>query len=544
SLMLETPVKWVLELDAQGKPQGMVMLSGGGNPKKDRGLPMQVPSLGGLRTSGIMPYLLADKADYVLGDIHHSNSRAQECNQAFVDLVKRCADATQLPEVQAVYQFYQHHRNQLQIPPDLKEEDYIVLSVDGVRLVERPEVKDFWQRYAPAEHELIDPQIQMQCLVCGEQKPPLRRHFIKLKGVPGGQTGGVSLTSANAKAFYSYELEEGFVSPICLECSEFANKALNYLLRQERHRMVIGDLAYVFWTREESEFDPFTLLSKPEPETVQKLLATPFTGRQVTLDHNDFYAVALSASGGRAVVRNFIETTLPQVQQNLQRWFHLQELVDWKTGAIGAPSGIYALAASLYRDANKEMRPEVPKALIECALTGSRLPDWILYQAVQRNRAEQSLTYPRAVLLKMALNTHNQEVKPMLDQNNHDPAYRCGRVLAILEAIQRSAVDPKATLVDRYYGSASTTPASIFGTLLRLAQSHLSKLRKEREGAYIYLSRELESALPDHFPAVLTLHQQAWFALGYYHQRAEMRRRATERSQQSQNTQEVIEDED
>lgn len=544
SLMLETPVKWVLELDMEGKPQGMVPLSGGGNPKKDRGKPMQVPSLGGLRTSGIVPYLLADKAEYVLGDFKQSNPRAQDCNQAFIDLVERCANDTQLPEVQAMYQFYQHHRNQLKIPSDLKEEDYIVISVNGTRLIDHPKVREFWQQYAPAQHELIDPQIQMHCLVCGKRNPPARRHFIKLKGVPGGQTGGVSLTSANAEAFYSYGLEEGYVSPICLECSESANKALNYLLREEKHHLEVCSLVYVFWTRIETDFNPLTFLDKPDPETVQKLLTSPFTGREVVLDANDFYAVALSASGGRGVVRNFIESTVPQVEQNLQQWFRHQQLVNWKTGDLGAPLGVYELSASLYRDARKEMRPEVPKVLVECALTGARMPDWILYQAVRRNRAEQSLTYPRAVLLKMALSTNNQEVKPMLDQNNLDPAYRCGRVLAILEAIQRSAVDPKATLVDRYYGSASTAPASVFGTLLRLAQSHLSKLRKEREGAYIALSRELESALPDHFPTVLTLHQQAQFALGYYHQRAEMRRRALERTQQSQDTQEVTEDED
>ncbi len=539
SLMLETPVKWELELDLQGKPQGITRLSGGGGPKKDRGLPMQVPSLGGLRTSGVLPYLLADKAEYVLGVWQEDESRAKKRNDAFVKLVKECAQETQLPEVQAVVDFYTHYRADLSIPPDLKESDYIVISVAGKRLIDLPAVRQFWLKNAPDVMDLVDSNRKVACLVCGRYEPPIRRHLIKLKGVPGGQTGGVSLSSANAPAFYSYALEEGFVSPICFECSEYANKALNYLLDENEHHLSVRNLVYAFWTLYETEFDFFSFLSQPRPETVEELFSSPITAKQVKLQENEFYAVALSASGARAVVRSFIETTVPRVQQNLQRWFKCQQLIDWRTGKVGEPLGIYALSACLYRDAQKELRPEVPKLLIECALTGSCLPDWILYRAVERNRAEQGITYPRAVLIKLVLCTqkdckqNQMEVTLMLDKQNQDPAYRCGRLLAILETIQKRAVDPKATLVDRYYGSASTAPASVFGTLLRTAQSHLSKLRKENEPAYINLSRELEEAMPNQFPTALSLHQQALFALGYYHQRAQIKQRKAQHQQKT-----------
>jgi CRISPR-associated protein Csd1 len=65
------------------------------------------------------------------------------------------------------------------------------------------------------------------------------------------------------------------------------------------------------------------------------------------------------------------------------------------------------------------------------------------------------------------------------ETQNH-PAYKCGRLLAVIERIQSAAIgNPNATLTDRYYGSASTTPASVFGVLLRMTQPHLSKLRKQ-----------------------------------------------------------------
>lgn len=113
-----------------------------------------------------------------------------------------------------------------------------------------------------------------------------------------------------------------------------------------------------------------------------------------------------------------------------------------------------------------------------------------------------------------------------LDIENQDPAYLCGRLLAVLENIQYLAVPgAKATLIDRYYGSASSAPASVFGTLMRGAQPHLAKLRKEREGAYHALQKRLEdicSGLPS-YPNTLNMNDQAVFALGYYHQRAEDR---------------------
>ena len=103
------------------------------------------------------------------------------------------------------------------------------------------------------------------------------------------------------------------------------------------------------------------------------------------------------------------------------------------------------------------------------------------------------------------------------------------RLLAVLESIQRLAIPgANTTLVDRFYGTASTAPATVFGHLMQGAQAHLSKLERDRRGAYVALQEELEGILAglDGFPRTLSLDQQALFALGYYHQRAHQRGRA------------------
>ena len=113
----------------------------------------------------------------------------------------------------------------------------------------------------------------------------------------------------------------------------------------------------------------------------------------------------------------------------------------------------------------------------------------------------------------------------MLDPANINPGYRLGRLFATLERIQEDAAGGpgklNATIRDRYYGAASSTPAAVFSTLLRLSKHHLGKL-----STGLAISRErLIGEIMDGFdassfpPRILPLPDQARFALGYYQQR-------------------------
>ena len=119
-----------------------------------------------------------------------------------------------------------------------------------------------------------------------------------------------------------------------------------------------------------------------------------------------------------------------------------------------------------------------------------------------------------------------------LQPDHSSTAYHCGRLLAVLESIQRSASDGKlnTTLIDRFYGTASSAPASVFGNLLRGAQPHLAKMRKNdrRKGAAYALEQEMMDVIDriPAFPSTLVAKEQAIFALGYYHQRAHDRAQA------------------
>ena len=112
-----------------------------------------------------------------------------------------------------------------------------------------------------------------------------------------------------------------------------------------------------------------------------------------------------------------------------------------------------------------------------------------------------------------------------LNREHPSVAYQCGRMLAVIEGIQRAGMGgqaPGASVIDRYYGAASTTPSSVLGVLIRESQSHLAKLRRERTGLGRYFEQQLEeiSGRIEEIPATLSLREQAEFALGYYQQRA------------------------
>jgi CRISPR-associated protein Csd1 len=187
---------------------------------------------------------------------------------------------------------------------------------------------------------------------------------------------------------------------------------------------------------------------------------------------------------------------------------------------------VYALAAATVRDL-QDLAPPTARILLRAALTDTPLPWNLLEQAVRRNHAERDVTRSRAALIKLVLAGQyegKESTMVQLQPDHPEPGYHCGRLLAVLEQIQRMAIggNISATIVDRFYGTASTAPASVFGRLLRGAQPHLSKLQRDRPGAAYALQERLEEIMAtlSAFPHTLDLKQQGLFALGYYHQRA------------------------
>lgn len=540
-------IRYMIELDSVGGNPNMVDQKSDEHPK---GKPQLVPSI--KRASGIRAKLLADNGEYVLGiarETSNSETVARR-HDDFVALVNNCAAATGEPSVVAVARFLAAlDPGGFPLPSDFDPSANITFEVDGLCPADVPAVRAWWAKYA----SIPDDAQVMQCIVCGQLRPAVERLPISVKGtsIPGGQTSGMALISANATAFESYGLEASLIAPTCEDCGQRFGNALNDLLADEQTHLRVDPVVYIFWTRQQVAFSLASLFTTARDEDVKQFISASWRSSPAAaaLDVSPFYAAALSASGARVVVRDWIETTLGEAQTHMARYFRLQRLRDASTGDPRWFS-LYALARATTNSKSREEKPpaQVVQLLLHVALKGGVLPDWLLYQVIRRTRSEQTVTAAHAALIKMVLLSQREtqqpdvtESKAMTDINDmielapdERRAYACGRLLALLENIQREALGAgiSATIIDRYFGSASSAPASVFPRLVRGAQPHLSKLRRERETVYRALDHRLQDILsqvhPD-FPRILTLHEQGLFVLGFYHQKADQRREQRER---------------
>ena len=484
-------ITWYIDLTPQGKFEGFICLKTKENKKK--GIEMEIPYI---PKSGkvIRPQLLADKVEYSLGvakdisDISETE-KALKYHDAFKALIKRCFDQTQEPILKSITSFLdsselEQVKNKLAEEKDFKPSDRLTFRVDGKIPANAAEnwqkIEDFWAKDTSIvlKKKKNENKPEMTCLITGNVTEVEQRMPIKIKGIIGGQSSGTALVSANNNAFESYGFKNSLTSPISTDAAEKFAKALNSLIANEQgqSRIYLGSTVYLFWTREKTGFNPLSFLDKPDPGAVANLLKSPLTSKQSSsLKANQFYGLSLTANNARAVVRDWLETTVPNVESNLKTWFQRQQIIDVQ-GAEYRPLPIYVLAASIYRDAAKEMQPSVPTALMRNALKGDRLPYELLNKLVRRNWVERNVSYPRAMLTKLIFSSDlsTQTMMTDMEQLNLNPdleggdrsAYYCGRLLAVLEAIQRKAIGSvNASLTDRYYGAASSTPANAFSSL-------------------------------------------------------------------------------
>ncbi len=527
-------VRWLVELTKTGRLEGFTAL---GNTDRGEitGELLTVPTLS--RSFGIRPKLLVDNGEYVFGvprDPSKSH-RAGEAHISFAELIRACELATREPSVSAVRTFLEDWTPEAgDLPEDFDPALNLAFRVAGVMPADLESVREFWAQYTLGD----EVQPVGSCLVTGRTGPVVRRLPVKVRGLPGGQRAGTSLVSANAPAFKHYGFKNALNSPISREAAEGFTKALSSLLNDPQHHVVVGPLVYVFWASG-NVFDLRAHLEKPDSTTIRDLFEAPRKGSEPPkLTEGEVYVLALAANGGRAVVHGWLSSPIFEIQTNLRRWFEAQRISD-PYGRATSPLGVYALAAAAYRDAAREMEPALPASLLRAALHGGQLTANVLPKALARIRAESDVTRARAALVKLALTAQgvpmdameSLNTRPDLDGQDKE-AYLCGRLLAALEAAQRSALGNVSTsLSDRYYRGACATPATVFPLLLKLSRAHVGKLQRARPWAARAVERRLEEIVGElpRFPVALTLEQQGLFSLGFYHQRAAMRAALRER---------------
>ena len=506
------------------------------------------------RTSGIKPNFLWDKTAYTLGVNANPDKAAaktqpfllaEDTFSAFRERHLELLQKEQDDGLRALYQFlvkWQPSRFQDTSVADKINmlDSNIVFQLDGARryIHESERARVLWAALLQND----DAETGL-CLISGETAPIARLHPA-IKGILGGQSSGGAIVSFNKESFESLGKEQGANAPISEQAAFTYTTVLNYLLRREnRHCLTIGDASTVFWAEapddssaeaEESFFfDMMTVTDGEENQKVFDILQQIAKGRPLKEIapnlHADtrFYILGLAPNASRISIRFWLNTTFGQLAQNLAA--HWQDLAiepcPWQT-----PPSIWRLliqTAPLGKTEN--ISPVLAGEMTRAVINGTPYPMSLLSQLLARIRADGDANGLRIAMIKAILARKfrkgliKEGVPMSLDKESKNPAYLLGRMFAVLERIQYQALgDINAGIADRYYGSASAVPFSVFPRLLAGARHHLSRLRKDKPGLAVNLDKDLGeiiAALSQNYPRHFSIDEQGRFSIGYYQQK-------------------------
>ena len=495
------------------------------------------------RTVGIVPNFLCDNASYLLGaDNKGKPQRTLECFQACKALHEELLDGVDSPAAQAVLAFFRTwqpeqaagHPALADCWEELMAGGNLVFRHDGAFVHEDALVRRAWDGHYRAEGD----GPQMICLVTGEHETVESTHP-SVKNVYGAQSSGAALVSFNAPAFCSYGKEQNYNAPTSKYAAFAYTTALNHLLSDREHIYRMGDTTVVCWARCGGDVyqnmmgwmffgqEPAHTLSD-----LQSALKGLCSGNAVELDgarlypNMDFYILGISPTAARLSVRFFLRNSFGAFLRNAQAHQQRLEIVKPAYDKFDTIPMWKLLDETVNQNSrDKTPAPNMAGEVLRSVLTDTRYPATLLNGVALRIRAEHSVTRGRAAILKAYYlkNTHPDVPKEVLtvslNPDSTNVPYNLGRLFSVLEAVQSSA-NPgiNTTIKDKYFNSASATPAVVFPVLVNLAQKHLKKLDGGLRTYYDKQITGLLSKLEERYPSRLNLPQQGSFQLGYYHQ--------------------------
>lgn len=542
-------VSYALELDDNGEilqviPQFQEV--GEGKKKKEVPQEMAVPAPV-KRAVNVLPNFLCDNSGYILGvDTKGKPERTAECFDACKVLHEKLLTGVDSPGAKAVLAFFQHWDPAIAADhPALKEEwDKLIAGGNLIFYYQMRNVCDdvaihqAWNTH----YQMAKDDVIMPCLVTG-QVGPVERIHPAIKGVRDAQSSGAALVSFNSDSFCSYGKEQNLNAPTGKYAAFAYTAALNRLLTDKDHILWLGDTTVVFWAEsgEEAYQDAFGMLLGgddkfyTDTELMQKtkilLQGEPVLWDKTRLDPStNFYILGISPNAARLSVRFFLRNTFGGFLQNVQAHYDRMEIVR---NPKLSPFPIVPIWRMLMETVNpnskdKASSPQMTGNVLQAVLTNTRYPATLLNGVTLRIRADRKMNRERAGTIKAYYlqNPHPSVPKEVLtvslNREADNTAYCLGRLFATLEYIQRRVnPDLNTTIKDKYFSSASATPAVVFPTLVNLSQAHLKKLNRTDPGGVIYLNKlmtEIMDKLSEQYPARMSLPQQGAFQLGYYHQ--------------------------
>ena len=494
------------------------------------------------RTVGVAANFLCDNSSYILGvDTKGDPERTAKCFAACKALHQKLLTGIDTTAAKSALAFFQNWQPDKAAEHPALAEHWDEL-ISGCNLVFRcadgyaqddPEIRRAWERHYNSDD---DGAPKMVCLITGELGPAVAVHPA-IKGVAGAQSSGAALVSFNAPAFCSFGKEQNLNAPTSKSAAFAYTTAQNHLLADRDHVFRIGDTTVIFWAQsgETAYQDLFGSVYSDayEEEDLRHMVEELCKGHGVEFDDTmlepsmKFYVLGLSPNSARLSVRFFLRNTFGEFLKHIEAHRARLKILRPNYAKYEVPSLKSLLDATVNQNSrDKQASPEMAGEMLRAILNDTPYPATLLNGVVLRMRAERAVTWPRAAILKAYyLKRPNKDIPAeevltvSLNEASTSVPYNLGRLFSVLENIQQKA-NPSinATIKDKYFNSASATPAVVFPVLINLAQKHLKKLPDRQR---IYFEKSMQAVLDmlgEDFPTRLNLPQQGAFQLGYYHQ--------------------------
>lgn len=521
--------------------------------KDGKGMTFIVPI--GVHTNAITPFLFWDNCQYAL-DYSPANKPLSEADavdskkvqkwekslaaahkkhKAFVERCVNVANETRNEKLMAVSKFYTN--NQLAVLMSSSEWD-LIKSNPSVNVSFRILGDTQIVANVPVLLDYIenDSTESGVCLITGKKGTIVRKSTPT--PIPGCNASASLVSFQEDSGYDSYGKAKAYNAPISIEAEFAFSTALKHLKEPDsRNKFSINDRLYVFFASDKSEESEqmedllFCMFGKnddpnSDTESVRKKIRSIFSGKKQTSVNTYFYIIGIAPNLGREAVVYYSEIQLSKFAEILDKHFDDMEIFapQW-----GKPYyGLYGMLRSitLKGDVKKNCPPNLSDAVVKSIFQGVPYPQTLFASAIRRIRAEQDvMPYGnpcRIAILKAylnRLNDNNKKIQPMLDKENSNQGYLCGRLFAVLDKIQEDA-NHINSIRERYMNAASATPSSVFATILNLSSHHSEKLNEGSKIFYEKLKQEIIGKLSaDGFPTHLDLQDQGRFFIGFYHQR-------------------------
>lgn len=386
------------------------------------------------------------------------------------------------------------------------------------------------------------------CMVTGKIEGIASQHP---KGV-FSLNGNAKLISTNDHVGFTYRgrfSEDWQAAQIGFEASQKAHNALRWLIQEQG--VICGGRAFLCWNPQGKEVTPVTLPFRApktiwQPSDYKKALREALESRKNDFEITDGVVVASfdAATTGRLAVTYYNEFQAHDFLQRLHDWDETCCWRDWRFG-IQSPSlkqivncafgmqttekGVTRMAADerIMRQEMQRMiscrveRAQIGKDIVQALATKASQP-----QAYDNDVWETILSTACAVIRKYRYDRFKEEWSMALEPEKKDRSYQFGRLLAVMEKVERDTYDsaegrePNAIRMQSVF---CQRPMYAAGNIEKqLEQAYFPRIEPGIRRWYKTIIQQIMEMISQYPQETWNLPLEDSYLMGYYLQRNEL----------------------